>query len=439
VTAAEEPRFDVRRLGEPTLPSPLQVPSSTTFVGDDARILARPLLDAYERAVARREAPASFEIAGPRPRLFFDPATVRAAIATCGGISPGLNTVIRALVIELVERYGVREVVGVRHGYQGLAGTGSWMPLTVEEVDRIHNHGGTVLGTSRGTPPVPEIVDTLVANGIDLFFAVGGDGTLRGAREIASEVGRRGLPIAVVGLPKTIDNDIPWVRRSFGFETAVSLAAEAIRGAWTEATAVRRGVGLVKLMGRHSGYLAASATLATGLVDVCLVPESRFGFDGPDGLVALLERRLDTEGHVVVVVAEGAGQQYFDVETLGFDASGNRKLGDIGALIRERLEALPRVNGKAASIKYIDPSYLVRSAPPRTDDALHATRFAQNAVHAAMSGRTALLIGYWHGMMTHVPLDALTEERRGLNPFGELWWNVLESTGQPLEIGAAGA
>lgn len=439
MSATEEPRFEVRRLGEATLPSPLQVPSPATFVGDDARILARPLLDAYERAVARREAPASFEIAGPRPRLFFDPATVRAAIATCGGISPGLNTVIRALVIELVERYGVREVVGVRHGYQGLAGPGSWQPLTVEEVDRIHNQGGTVLGTSRGTPPVPEIVDTLVANGIDLFFAVGGDGTLRGAREIAAEVERRGLPIAVVGLPKTIDNDIPWVRRSFGFETAVSLAAEAIRGAWTEATAVRRGVGLVKLMGRHSGYLAASATLATGLVDVCLVPESRFGFDGPDGLLALLERRLDAEGHVVVVVAEGAGQQYFDVETLGFDASGNRKLGDIGALIRERLEALPRVNGKAASIKYIDPSYLVRSAPPRTDDALHATRFAQNAVHAAMSGRTALLIGYWHGMMTHVPLDSLTEERRGLNPFGELWWNVLESTGQPLEIGATGA
>ena len=433
------PDFRIRRLGEARVESPLAVPHASTFVGDEERVFADPRLTPVREALARGSEPPTFEIAGPRARLFFAPGSVRAAVATCGGISPGLNDVVRALVVELRQRYRVAEVLGVRFGYRGLAAPGDLVTLAVADVALIHQRGGTLLGTCRGTPPVAEIVDTLERHSIDLFFPVGGDGTLRGALEISEEIERRGLPIAVVGLPKTIDNDIPWVRRSFGFQTAVRLAAEAVRGAQVEASAVRDGVGLVRLMGRLTGYLAASATLATGLVDFCLIPECPFGLDGPTGLLALLERRLDEQGHVLVVVAEGAGQEFFAGEPLGTDASGNRKLGDVGVLLRSRIEAHFASRGRAVAMKYFDPSYLVRSAPADTTDALHAARLAQNAVHAAMSGRTALLIGYWHGLMTHVPLAALRGASRQVNPRGELWWNVLESTGQPARIGDPGA
>jgi len=429
------PHFRVPRLGEARFPSPLHVPDAATFVGDDTRIFVEPLVAAARVALGNGSEPPSFEVAGPRRALFFEPRRATAAIATCGGISPGLNDVIRSLVLELTGRYGVSRVLGVRHGYLGLGAPGALEPLTPESVALIHQRGGTVLGTCRGTPPVPEIVDTLVAHGVDLFFPVGGDGTLRGALEIAEEIERRALPIAVVGLPKTIDNDIPWVRRSFGFQTAVNLAAEAVRGAHVEATSVRRGVGLVKLMGRHTGYLAANATLGSGLVDFCLIAEAPFGLDGERGLCALVERRLAEQGHVVIVAAEGAGQSYFRGQELGVDASGNRKLGDIGVLLRRRLEAHFAEREAPIAIKYLDPSYLVRSAPAETADALHASRLAQNAVHAAMSGRTAMLVGYWHGQMTHVPLAALRGEKRAVNPKGELWWNVLESTRQPHAIG----
>ncbi len=434
--AAALPDFVIPRLGEARFPTPLQVPSRETFAEDHERVLVEPHLAPVAAAFAAGREPASFEIAGPRERLFFEPARTRAAIATCGGISPGLNDVIRALVGQLAERYGVAEILGVRHGYNGLAAPGTMMVLTPAIVDAAPARGGTLLGTSRGTPPIAEIVDTLVAHRIDLFFPVGGDGTLRGALEIAEEIARRGLEIAVVGLPKTIDNDIPWVRRSFGFETAVRTASESIRSAFNEASSVRRGVGLVKLMGRNAGYLAAAATLATGQADFCLIPECPFSLDGAGGLLDLIERTLDRKGFAVVVVAEGAGQELFAGEQFGLDASGNRKLGDIGVRLKQRIEShFARLPG-GVSIKYIDPSYLVRSAAAGTADALHGSRLAQGAVHAAMSGRTGMLIGYWHGQITHVPLTALRGQVRRVNPNGELWWNVIESTGQPLAIGA---
>lgn len=431
--------FRIPRLGEPGIASPLHVPDPSTFVGEAARTFVEPRLETVRGTLAAGGEPPSFEVAGPRASIYFEPRTTRAAIATCGGISPGLNDVVRSLALELAQRYGVAQVFGVRHGYLGLAAPGVLEPLTPESVALIHQRGGTVLGTCRGTPPVAEIVDTLVAHRIDLFFPVGGDGTLRGALEIADEIARRRLPIAVVGLPKTIDNDIPWVRRSFGFQTAVNLAAEAVRGAYVEATSVRRGVGLVKLMGRHTGYLAANATLGSGLVDFCLVAESPFGLEGENGLLDLLRRRLAAQGYAVLVVAEGAGQHYFRGLDLGVDASGNRKLGDIGVLLKKRIDEHFAKLGAPVAIKYLDPSYLVRSAPAETSDALHAARLAQNAVHAAMSGRTAMLVGYWHGQMTHVPLAALRGEQRAVNPNGELWWNVLEATGQPDRIGEAQA
>lgn len=428
-------QFVVKSLGEATRPSPLQVITEDTFVEPDERTLISPYLAAARAAFSRGDEPASFEIAGPRRMLYFDPPRTRVAIASCGGISPGLNAVIRGLVMQLWHRYGTREIFGVRHGYGGLRSGSELMPLAPQELRQAHEQGGTLLGTSRGTPPTSEIVDTLVENGIDIFFPIGGDGTLRGALAIAEEIERRGLKIAVVGLPKTIDNDIPWVRRSFGFQTAVRVAAEAVRAAHTEATSVRFGIGLVKLMGRNAGFLAANAALATGHANFCLIPESPFALEGEDGLLALLERRLASRSHALIVVAEGAGQQYFREEDRPLDPSGNRKLGDIGLYMKQRIEQHFAMRGRPLTLKYIDPSYIVRSAPADTWDALHCARLAQNAVHAAMAGRTALLIGYWHGQMTHVPLAALRGERRTVNPNGELWWTVLESTGQPLKIG----
>ena len=427
--------FAVPTLGEATRPSPLQVISEETFVEPDERTLISPYLASAREAFARGEEPPSFEIAGPRRRLFFEPARTRVAIASCGGISPGLNAVVRGLVMQLWHRYGTREIFGVRHGYQGLRAGSDLAPLTPQDLRQAHEQGGALLGTSRGTPPTAEIVDSLVESGIDIFFPIGGDGTLRGALAIAEEIERRSLKIAVVGLPKTIDNDIPWVRRSFGFQTAVRVAAEAVRAAHVEATSVRNGIGLVKLMGRNAGFLAANAALATGHANFCLIPESPFSLEGPDGLLALLERRLASRSHALIVVAEGAGQQYFREEDRPLDPSGNRKLGDIGLYMKRRIEEHFASRGRPLTLKYIDPSYIVRSSPADTWDALHCARLAQNAVHAAMAGRTALLIGYWHGQMTHVPLAALRGERRTVNPNGELWWTVLESTGQPLRIG----
>ena len=426
----------IARLGEAKVPSPLTVPEAETFVRDDERVFVDPRPEQVRADLAGAAGPSAFELAGPRERLYFTPARSRAAIVTCGGICPGLNDVIRALVVELRGRYRIDEVLGARYGYSGLARDARLQPLDLAAVDDIHLRGGSVLGTCRGTPPVGEVVDTLVRERIDLFFVVGGDGALRGALEISEEIARRGLAIAVVGLPKTIDNDIPWVRRSFGFQTAVRVASEAVRAAHIEATAVRRGVGLVRLMGRHTGFLAATAALAAGSVDFCLIPECPFALEGDDGLLRLVERRLDEQGHALLVVAEGAGQEFFAGQELGCDASGNRKLGDIGAWLRRRLEDHFAGRG-GIGMKYLDPSYLVRSAAADTSDSMHAARLAQNAAHAAMSGRTAMLVGYWHGAMTHVPLAILRGRSRRVNPRGELWWNVLESTGQPARIGAA--
>ncbi|MDX1503785.1 MAG: ATP-dependent 6-phosphofructokinase [Thermoanaerobaculia bacterium] len=426
-------RFAIPRLGPATLDSPLAAGSPWSFVSEGRRLPVDPYLDSVRDRLARGEEVPSFEVAGPRSRIYFEPAATRAAIVTCGGLSPGLNDVIRALVRQLVDRYGVGEVVGVRHGLHGFVGERGpeWMPLDLATVEAIDRRGGSILGTSRGSPGTERIVDALVQKEIDILFAIGGDGTMRAAAAVAGEVRRRGLAIAIVGLPKTIDNDIPYVRRSFGFETAVMLASVAVRSARTEAGAVRNGVGLVKLMGRHSGYIAAAATLASAGVDFCLVPEVPFSIEGEGGLLDRVEERLAQRERAVLVVAEGAGQEYLSGER-GRDASGNRRLGDIGGYLRRRLEEGLAERGCRIELKYIDPSYLIRSAPANPSDSLFCARLAQNAVHAAMAGKTELLIGYWHGLMTHVPLAALEGESKTIDPHGELWRNVLETTGQRL-------
>jgi 6-phosphofructokinase 1 len=435
--------FDIESLGPALHKSPIELSNPENFTPDDDRIIWNPHLKSIKRSLADSPgAPLSgFELAGPRSKLFFDPTKVRAAIVTCGGLCPGINAVIRSLVLQLWHRYGCTDVTGIRFGYHGL-GTSPPEPalaLTPDLVAQVHMRGGTMLGSSRGTPSVQQIVDSLVATGINMLFTIGGDGTMRGALAISQEIKRRGLQIAVVGVPKTIDNDIPFVRRSFGFETAVSKACESIHAAHVEAEGVENGIGLVRLMGRDSGYIAANATLATGQVNFCLVPEIEFGLEGPGGLYELLEARLTKRRHAVIVTAEGAGQQYFAAAgPRAVDASGNTRLGDIGIFLKERITThFKQKTGRTVHVKYIDPSYIIRASAADAADQLFCARLAQNAVHAAMAGKTGLLIGWWHGRMTHVPLAALGQNRQRINPEGELWFNVLETTGQPFKIGKA--
>lgn len=430
-------KFLIESLAAPTVKTPIQLPSKREYISDERRILYEPEIATVKKTLAKADLPASFEIAGPRQKIFFEPRATKAAIVTCGGLCPGINAVIRGIVMQLWHRYGVRTIAGIRYGYQGLSAsaTDSLVVLEPERVESIHEEGGTILGSSRGTPPTAEIVDTLVRHNINILFAIGGDGTMRGAKALCEEIKARNLQISVVGIPKTIDNDVPFVRRSFGFETAVAIATPAVRSAHVEAKGVLRGIGLVKLMGRHSGYITANAALASSHPNFCLIPEVPFALEGSGGLLDLVEQRLRSRAHALIVVAEGAGQHYFKDQPVARDASGNAKLGDIGTYLRDRLNAHFHQRGLAPPVRYIDPSYLIRSAPANPADALFCARLAQNAVHAAMAGKTAMLVGYWHGVMTHVPLAALENERQTINPNGELWFNVLETTGQPPVIG----
>lgn len=374
----------------------------------------------------------AFERAGPRQKIFFPPERVTAAIVTCGGLCPGLNNVVRALFYELHANYGVPHVLGIRYGYEGLNPAVGLPPirLTSDFVADIHKIGGTVLGTSRGFHDAGAMVDYLRREGIDILFCVGGDGTQRGAHHLAEEIARRKLPIAVVGVPKTIDNDVPFVWRSFGFYTALEEAAKIIAGAHNEARSVRGGVGLVKLMGRHAGFIAARATLASGEVNFCLIPEVPFALDGRDGLLERLQRRLAARGHAVIVVAEGAGQDLLADLPEGRDISGNRLLGDIGLFLKERIKRHFAERGIPVGVKYFDPSYAIRSVPANADDRLFSLQLASCAAHAAMAGKTDVLIGFQHNQFVHVPLPLVIQSLKTVNPESDLWADVLGSTNQ---------
>lgn len=430
--------FTVETLGEATIPSPIERDEAFGFVFDSERISYNPHFRLGSEVEGGGEEVAGFELAGPRSKIFFNPPKTRAAIVTCGGLCPGINAVVRGIVMQLWCRYNCRDILGIRYGFQGLGPEGELpLPLTPEAVETIHMQGGTFLGSSRGTPPPSVIVDYLVDHRIDMLFAIGGDGTMRGATAIWEEVKRRGLSIAVVSVPKTIDNDIPYVRRTFGFETAVSIATNSIISAHTEAVGARYGIGLVKLMGRGAGYIAANACLATGLANFCLVPEVPFALEGPTGLLQLVENTIAWRRSAVIVVAEGAGQYFFSTPNQARDPSGNPRLGNIGQFLKERLEQHFQAKKASVTLKYIDPSYLIRTAAANPTDQLHCGRLAQSAVHAAVAGKSGLLIGYWHGQMTHVPTKILSGFKKNINPRGELWFNVLETTGQPAVIGDA--
>lgn len=435
-TTVDAKSFEVPTLGAPRVESPI-----AGLLGEKALLKAgaseRILLDTRLSSVTHQTGELrSFEIAGPRDRIYFDPSKTRAGIVTCGGICPGLNNVIRGLVHQLIAGYGVRRVYGFRYGYEGFIARfrHEVMDLTLDAVKDIHQTGGTILGASRGPQDPGEIVDCLDRMDIGLLFTIGGDGTQRGAMAIVEEIRRRKLNIAVVGVPKTIDNDIPFIERSFGFETAFSEAGSFLRAAKAESRGCVNGVGLVKLMGRHSGFIACHAALAQTDADFVLIPEVPFELDGERGFLATLGRRLKERARAVIVVAEGAGQELFVKEGSPKDASGNAKLLDIGVMLKERIFQYAKEQGIPTNVKYIDPSYQIRSVPANPADSVYCWHLARNAVHCAMSGNTQVVIGYHAGHFVHVPMALATSGRQQVDPHGALWMSVLEATGQPANM-----
>jgi 6-phosphofructokinase 1 len=374
-----------------------------------------------------------FELAGAREHLFFNPLETRAGIVTCGGLCPGLNDVIRSLFFELSHAYGVKEVLGFRWGYQGLDPQHGAEPLvlTPELVDRIHLQGGTILGTSRGPVDKDRAVESLIRRRVNILFAIGGDGTQRGAREFFLEAQRQGHALSVVGIPKTIDNDIPFVARSFGFLTAVSEAAKVLQRAHTEARSVQNGIALVKLMGRHAGFLTAEATVASQDVNFTLIPEVPFRLEGEGGFLNALEHRIVNRGHAVIAVAEGSGQELLGNTGNERDASGNVRLSDIGLFLQTKIEEWFHRRKIPFVMRYFDPSYIVRSSPDNAEDSILCDQFARHAAHAAMAGKTGLVIGTLHDRFIHVPIELLATQQKRLDPDSAAWSAVLAATGQP--------
>jgi 6-phosphofructokinase 1 len=421
--------FTISRLGECRITSPL---SGVRFTTDDERILYHARLEDLQAWLDKGAEPPSMEAAGPRDKLFFDPSRLACGIVTCGGLCPGLNDVIRSIVLSLYHHYGVNKVYGFRFGYEGLVRRYGHKPLvlTPDAVNRINEIGGTILGSSRGPQDPAEMVKTLDDLKIGILFTIGGDGTLRGAQKITEEAARQGIALSVIGIPKTIDNDISFLQKTFGFETAVTEAHRATYAANTEAEAARNGIGLVKLMGRDSGFIAAFAVLVDSQVNFCLVPEVPFTLER---FLAELKQRLERRGHAVIVVAEGAGQDLVG-KTSERDASGNVKHGDIGAFLRDAIKEHFKRTNMEISIKYIDPSYTIRSMPANAHDSAFCLLLGQTAVHAGISGRTNMVVGFWNHQFTHVPISLAVSKRKKIDPEGDLWSSVLLSTGQPRDM-----
>ncbi len=409
--------MDIPVLGEPRFDSPLHRATPDTI-----RI--------PERIEVGADPGTKFELAGPRAKIYFDAQQTRAGIVTCGGLCPGLNNVIRSLFLELHYGYGVSEVLGFRGGYSGLDPSRGAQPvkITPEYVHGIHQTGGTILGTSRGPVDIGVAVENLIRRGVNILFTVGGDGTQRGAHELNQEAKRRGHALSVVGVPKTIDNDVGFVSRTFGYLSAVEEACRVLESAHTEARSVPMGIGLVKLMGRHAGFITAGATVANQDVNFALIPEVPFSLSG---FLASLKKRMLERSHAVIAVAEGAGQDLLNANADERDASGNVKLKDIGLFLREKIETWFRAEGIPVVVRYFDPSYQVRSRPANCEDAILCDLFARNAVHAAMAGKTGLVIGLLHEHFIHIPIELLVTQTKRLDPASGWWSSVLATTGQP--------
>ena len=427
---------EIETLGEPKILSPIskcrKSAKSQNFVSDNDRVLIDVKFERLIKTVKAGEIPTSFEMAGPKSKIFFDPGNLRCAIVTCGGLCPGLNDIIRSIVLELYYSYGVRNIYGIRYGLQGFIPKYEHeiMDLKPEAVVNILEMGGSILGSSRGAQSIEEIVNTLKKMNIGILFMIGGDGTLIAATRIIDTITKTGLKISVIGIPKTIDNDIYMVSRTFGFDTAVEMATQAIKGAHNEAVGYPNGIGFVKLMGRYSGFITATSTLAQQNVNFVLIPEVDFDLKGPKGFLNALEERIHLRKHAVIVVAEGAGQKFFEINKNEHDESGNVRLKDIGLFLKDKIISYFQSKNINISLKYIDPSYMIRSLPANANDHVFCSFLGRDAVHAGMAGKTRVLIDRWNNYFVHIPMSASAGKRKRINPNGKLWLSVLHATGQ---------
>lgn len=431
--------FIVEKLGEGKVKSPIRLSNIDgdfifNYIEEGERILFDANLKNLQECKEKGEQPISFEKVGPLEHIFFDPGKTKVGIVTCGGLCPGLNNVIRGLVMELYYRYSVKRVFGFKYGYEGLSPDfgHEYVELNPKTIENIHTLGGTILGSSRGQQDITKIVDNLDIMNINILFTIGGDGTLRGAHAISEEIKKRNLKISVIGIPKTIDNDINYIDKTFGFETAVSIASEIIKNAHNEAKGVYNGIAIVKLMGRESGFIAATAALATQEANFVIIPEMVFAMHGKNGFLNILKQRVLESKHALIIVGEGAGQFMFEEESLETDMSGNKKFKDIGIYLKNAIHEEFTKQNIIHTIKYIDPSYIIRSAPANPSDSKFCIQLAQHAVHAAMAGKTDAVVGYWNQNFTILPITAAVKERKHIDIEGELWWSVLETTGQPI-------
>ncbi|KAF3450673.1 hypothetical protein FNV43_RR06762 [Rhamnella rubrinervis] len=416
----------------PTYPNPLQDNPSYSvvkqyFVNDDDTVA--------QKIVGQKNSPRGlhFRRAGPRQKVYFESDEVHACIVTCGGLCPGLNTVIREIVCGLYYMYGVHKVLGIEGGYRGFYARNT-IPLTPKVVNNIHKRGGTIIGTSRGGHDTSKIVDSIQDRGINQVYIIGGDGTQKGASVIYEEIRRRGLKVVVAGIPKTIDNDIPVIDKSFGFDTAVEEAQRAINAAHVEAESFENGVGVVKLMGRYSGFIAMYATLASRDVDCCLIPESPFYLEGAGGLLEYVEKRLKEHGHMVIVIAEGAGQELLSESMRNMhqqDASGNKLLQDVGLWISQKIKDHFTKQKMAICLKYIDPTYMIRAIPSNASDNVYSTLLAHSAIHGAMAGYTGFTVGPVNGRHAYIPFHSVTEGQNKVVITDRMWARLLSSTNQP--------
>ncbi|MCB0371765.1 MAG: ATP-dependent 6-phosphofructokinase [Muricauda sp.] len=439
---SERSRFEIDSLGKPQFESPLQLSTVKgdhifNFVSESDKLVFDLSLEQYSYFLSKGEEPLCLEKAGPRQNIFYDAGNTTAAIVTCGGLCPGINNVIRGVVMALHYFYGVKRIIGIPYGYEGLNPEKGHelVDLTPDKVKDVHQFGGTFLGSSRGGQDVGVMVDTLQQNKVDMLFAIGGDGTLKGVNAIGEEIARRKANISVVGIPKTIDNDIDLIDESFGFETAFDVASPILRDAHNEATGAYNGISIIKLMGRDSGFIAASAALAMPVVNFVLIPEMNFALEGENGFLSILEQRLKEKKHAVIVVAEGAGQQLFEHKDVIKDASGNIKHEDIGVFLKEQIGAYFKKKDTPVTIKYIDPSYIVRCAPANSSDSVYCSRLAYHAVHGAMAGKTKFVACKVNNQYVYLPISEVTKKRKKIDLEGEFWFSVLQSTGQPFSLG----
>lgn len=334
-------------------------------------------------------------------------------------MSPGINCTIREIVRCLANEYSVDKIFGIRNGYQGFWGS-NWMELNAEVVEDIQKAGGTILGTSRGGFDARKIVDACETRGVNQLYAIGGDGTISGLEQVYSEVRRRKLKCAVVSVPKTIDADIDVIDKTFGFATAVEESQRAISAAAIEAKCFPNGVAIVQLMGRNSGFIAMHASLASLEVDACLIPETPFAIHGKGGVLEYVEETLDKKGHVVIVVAEGAGGEH----VRGAEAIGTHLNTEIKSFVENDL-------GRVVSMKYLNPTYAIRAIRTIASDRIFCTTLAHDCVHGAFAGLTGFVTGPVNGVMSYIPLSRVAGRQKKVDPNDLLWMKLIACTGQP--------